>query len=603
MSDLRRVNKSAAYLALSSQSWYVVRRGIAEPQEIPLAHGVMLVDEAGDLEVARPGLRAQHEKRPRSSAQSAHPPLRSPRMKLKSTLAALVLVIAAPLRAAGGLPSNNVAWLAVASDSEIDRAFARARAEKKPVLLYWGATWCPPCNYLKATLFNRQDFATLARSFVAVSVDGDKPGAQKLGQRFKVVGYPTTVLFSPAGAEITRLPGEVDAPQALAVLRLGLAEGRPIKAVLADALAGKSLTAGEWKLLAFYSWETDEQQLLGRAETPATLVRLAVASPAEEEATQQRLWLKALAASDDGKGVKPDAALRDRVLRLLADPAQARTHMDVLTGSAGEIVRAFEGGDGDPGAQPPRSDLVNAYEAALLRLQDDATLSRADRLGAIIARIDLARLRLPKSAVQVQLPEPLLKDLRDQVGRADRDITDGYERQAVITSAAHALGLAGLWPESEALLKSNLARSHSPYYLMSQLASNARKLGRADEALSWYAQAYARSEGSSTRLQWGSSYVMALVDLAPKDGVRIESAAAALFAEAARDRGAFEGRSARSLQRAGAKLVAWNGDGKKAAALRRLQSQLESACAKADRAPGQRAACTAVLKPMAKASA
>ena len=272
-------------------------------------------------------------------------------LALTVTVSVSALMLTPLARAAApGLPSAKVAWLTAAADADIERAFAQARAEKKPLLLYWGASWCPPCNQLKATLFNRQDFATLSRSFVAVHVDGDRPGAQKLGTRFKVSGYPTVVLFNAEGTEITRLPGEVDAPQMLAVMQLGLAGGRAVKTVLADALAGKPLTAHDWRLLAFYSWETDEQQLLSKTQLPATLARLAAlsqaATPAADAETANRLWLKALAASDDGDtknpANKPDAALRARVLATLADASQARAQMDVLTGSAAELVRTLE---------------------------------------------------------------------------------------------------------------------------------------------------------------------------------------------------------------------------------------------------------------------
>jgi len=52
LSDLRHEAKRAAYLALSGECWYVIRQGIAQPQEIPLEFGVMLAGDAG-LDVAR----------------------------------------------------------------------------------------------------------------------------------------------------------------------------------------------------------------------------------------------------------------------------------------------------------------------------------------------------------------------------------------------------------------------------------------------------------------------------------------------------------------------------------------------------------------------
>ena len=138
-----------------------------------------------------------------------------------------------PPKSDAGPSEDGIAW----QRGDIDAAFAAAKAANKPVFLYWGAVWCPPCNQVKATIFNRQDFVDRSRFFVPVYLDGDTRSAQKLGARFKVSGYPTMILFKPDGTEITRLPGEVDAEQYMRVLALGMSGARPVKDTLAAALA------------------------------------------------------------------------------------------------------------------------------------------------------------------------------------------------------------------------------------------------------------------------------------------------------------------------------------------------------------------------------
>ncbi|MEP7056334.1 MAG: thioredoxin fold domain-containing protein [Caldimonas sp.] len=496
----------------------------------------------------------------------------------------------------------GIAWRNATSDSDIDAAFRLARAEAKPVFLYWGAAWCPPCNQVKATLFNRQDFIERSRAFVPVYVDGDSPGAQKLGARFHVSGYPTMLLFSPDGSELTRIPGEVEPARYLEVVTLGMNARRPVKTVLADALAGgRTLEPGDWRLLAFYSWDTDEQQLVAKAEVPALLKRLADACPPAEAETATRLWLKALAAAD---ATRPVGGAADHLSSLLEDGAAARLHFDGLVNGAAEIVRAASASE-----TPARKRLLTLFDATLQRFEDDPTLSRADRIGALVARVDLARIDAPNAAASAprgaepRVAPALLADVREHVRRADIEISDGYERQAVITEAAYLLAHAGLLDESDALLRANLSKSHSPYYLMTELAENAARRGDSTAALRWHREAYEKSEGAATRLQWGARYVGALVDLAPRDDGAIERAVTQVLNDAAAQPDVFYERSARSLRRVGTKLREWNRGGAHAAAVRRFETQLATLCVRLDAADDQRATCNALLKAGTKKDA
>ncbi len=497
---------------------------------------------------------------------------------------------AAPAKVDAGPSEDGIAW----QRGDVDAAFAAAKAANKPVFLYWGAVWCPPCNQVKATIFNRQDFVDRSRFFVPVYLDGDTRSAQKLGARFKVSGYPTMILFKPDGTEITRLPGEVDAEQYMRVLALGMSGARPVKDTLAAALApGKStLTPEEWRLLAYYSWDTDEQQVLPKDKVPATLQRLAQACPADQRETAARLEIKALAATATAKGVKPrdDPASVDKVLKLLAEPRFARDNFDMVVYYSGDISKAYTLPN-----SAARAKLNAAWNTALDRLLADTSLSTGDRLSAVDAQITLARIDDPK----VALTPALLKSVREQAARADHDTTDLYARQAVISSAAGVLADAGLLDESDAMLKAELQRSHSPYYYMLGLAANAKTRGDKSTALGWYEKAYAAADGPATRLQWGASYVSALVDLSPQDVARIDAATQSIIGELDPAPDTFYGRNQRALERMGKKLAAWDRDPKRDASLKRLRTQMASVCGKLPAGDPARASCDSVFRPAA----
>ena len=138
---------------------------------------------------------------------------------------------------------------------------------------------------------------------------------------------------------------------------------------------------------------------------------------------------------------------------------------------------------------------------------------------------------------------------------------------------------------------------------MSGLASNAKKRGDKAEALRWYREAYDKSEGPATRLQWGASYIVALIELAPNDEKAIEAATAQLWSEAAAQPDAFYMRSARSLQKVGAKLLVWNKGGAHRAAMARLDARLADLCAQPAHSGDERATCRKLLGAQGKPAA
>lgn len=500
-------------------------------------------------------------------------------------------VLAAPVTAhakeAGAHQGQGIAW----HTGDVASAFAEAKKTNKPVFLYWGAVWCPPCNQVKATIFNRQAFIRLTRRFIPVYLDGDTPDGQRLGEQYKVRGYPTMILFRPDGNEITRLPGEVDYERYVAILERGMAATRPVKQTLVAALAGQPLSHDEWSLLADYSWETDRTQLVPEDQLVDTLVRLAKAIPDKEGETATRLRLRALAiASNAEKRLEVDRTAAESVLtRVFASPASVRAQFDVIVNYTDSLAKWLY-----PEGKNMPAKLGGHWAQGLSALADDASLSMNERLAARLAEIQFAKARQPGSP----LPVPMIKAARDMVKQADRATTDRHERQSVIYTAAQLLEEAGRLDDSDALMRAELKRSPAPYYFMMALGSHAKRRGDAKGALEWYEKAFETAEGSATRLQWGASYLGALTELAAQDEARIEQTGRRLAAEIGKTPNAFYERNRRAVERTVQTLVKWNGDNRHRAVLSRLAPVFAGICAALPQSEPQRNLCEVAIKPL-----
>ena len=548
-----------------------------------------------------------------------------------SAITSVAVTPAVTAAVTAGPAQPTIAWRKAHSEAEVEAAFAEARSRGEPVFLYWGAVWCPPCNQVKATVFNRPDFIEKSRRFVPVYLDGDLPAAQKLGARFKVGGYPTMVLLRPDGSEITRLPGGVEARKYLDLLDLGLGAARPVRSLLDQALSAPGgLSPADWRMLAYYAWEVDEQQLVPKTEQAATLERLAAACPPAQAEAATRLMLKGLiaraaeakAAAQQAKGAgkdnknqkapkagkpkdiqpaNPQRARLDRLLAVLSDDALARENLDIVGSYAAELTQALTAA-----GTPEREQLQGLWAAALDRLTADTRLSQGDRMDALGARVRLALIDLPEpvaapasgaAADRPALSPVLLEHVRQQVARADREVTSPVERQSVINSAADALARSGQLAESDALLTAELKRSPAPYYFMLDLAGNARERGDTAAALQWGERAWRESQGPATRVQWGVSYIGLLLDLAPQDTARIESTTLSLLGELEGQGDAFYDRTQRRLETLSRKLLAWDQGPARAAVLQRVRAQRDRLCGALPAGDPQRATCEALFNP------
>jgi uncharacterized protein len=128
---------------------------------------------------------------------------------------------------AEGAPRAELAW------ADLDAAtLAKAKAERKYIVLDGSAEWCHWCHVMEATTYHDPAVRRiLDRHFLSVKVDVD--ARPDIEERYGDYGWPATVIFSPDATELGKYRGYI-APEKFVTI---------LEGVVASKIAGNGAAA------------------------------------------------------------------------------------------------------------------------------------------------------------------------------------------------------------------------------------------------------------------------------------------------------------------------------------------------------------------------
>jgi thiol:disulfide interchange protein len=141
-----------------------------------------------------------------------------PRLRIPAVALIAFLPLASCARPGADTDSTRSSGPGVAfASGSYDEALAKARAEKKLLLVDVYTDWCGWCKKLDREVLGDARVARAASSLVAVRVNAEKEG-EEVARKFEVQGFPTILFVDGSGTVVERVEGYVDVDEMLRIL-------------------------------------------------------------------------------------------------------------------------------------------------------------------------------------------------------------------------------------------------------------------------------------------------------------------------------------------------------------------------------------------------
>ena len=102
-----------------------------------------------------------------------------------------------------------------------------AKTSGKPMVVVFSASWCPPCQAMKKSVYPSAKVAALHDKFEWAYLDVDDSDNAKVGAEFKVNGIPHIEFLDKDGKSIGQQVGGVAPEEFAALLNTILAKATP----------------------------------------------------------------------------------------------------------------------------------------------------------------------------------------------------------------------------------------------------------------------------------------------------------------------------------------------------------------------------------------